>query len=109
MKLELKAFNVIFENWGDDIDDFFLNCQIDIGYENKQGAEVYSLDVISSKRLSKIIKGTQVEIGKGYFITNDYSKITIIETVKRIINTINSTKSSDNQFFDLEHYFRSHD
>ena len=49
MKLEVKAYNVINEIW-EDIDDFFLSCQVDIGFKDEIGAEIYSFDIISPKK-----------------------------------------------------------
>lgn len=107
MKLVVKAFNIIYEDWGEDIEDFFLSCQVDIGLDNKSGTEIYSLDLVSPKRLEKLIVGGQIEVGKGYFILVDYNEKAICDRIEKLIN--NDTLLNDNVFENISQYFKSHD
>lgn len=106
MKLEIKAFNIIYEDWGENTEDFFVTCQVDIGFVNQVGAEIYNLDVISPERLKKLVSGSCIEIGRGYFITDDFNQTAIYNTIERLIN-IETTAEGD-IFNNIGKYFRNH-
>lgn len=108
MKIEIKAYNLLFEDWGDEVDDFFLSCQVDIGFVGEVGSEIYSFDVISPKRLDKVLNNTKIEIGKGYFIMSDYNKNIIIQAIESIANG-NDTSDRMKVFNNIRQYFRSQD
>ncbi len=109
MKLEIKAYNVIYQDWGEEVDDFYLLCQIDIGLEHRLGSEIYSLDIISPKRLLRLVQGNSIEIGKGYFITSDYNQNKIRERIDKIIKSFDIIDENDvfSVFDKIEVYFRS--
>lgn len=106
MKLEIKAYNVINEIW-DDIDDFFLSCQIDIGFKDEIGVEVYSFDIVSPKKLQKMLVNDEVEIGKGYFIMNDYNKNSVCDKIGKLIDREISEESKYDVFDEISVYFRT--
>lgn len=106
MKLEIKAFNIIYEDWGNNIEDFFLSCEVAIGFTNQVGSEIYSLDVISPERLKKLVIGSNIEIGRGYFITSDFNQRAVCDTIERLINIELAAES--NIFESISKYFRNH-
>lgn len=107
MKLEIKAFNIISEDWGEEIDDFFLSCQVDIGFKDEIGAEIYSLDVVSPKRLLGLVVGDEVEIGKGYFIMADYNKNSICKRIEKLIDREILEDNKFKVFDEISSYFKS--
>lgn len=107
MKLEIKAFNIISEDWGEDIDDFFISCQVDIGFKDEIGAEIYSLDIVSPKRLLGLVVGNEVEIGKGYFITADYNKNLICSKIEKLIDRKILEDNKYDIFDEISVYFRA--
>ncbi len=84
--LERKAFTIVYEDWGDEINDFYISFQVDIGPRDIIGAsDMFSFNVVSTTRLRKIIEYTELEVGRGYLIMNEYNLARIQETVDRII------------------------
>lgn len=107
IKLEIKAFNIIGEDWGEDINDFFISCQVDIGFKYEMGSEIYVLDVISPKRLLRLVEENDIEIGKGYFIMADYNKNLILKKIEKLIDKDISEDNKYNVFNEISVYFRS--
>ncbi|WP_251862293.1 Imm8 family immunity protein [Clostridium sp. Marseille-Q2269] len=106
MKLEIKAYNVINEIW-DDIDDFFISCQVDIGFKDEIGAEIYSFDIVSPKKLQKMLVRDAVEIGKGYFIMNDYNKNSVCNKIEKLIDRKISEDNKYDIFDEVSVYFKN--
>lgn len=106
MKLEIKAYNVINEIW-DDIDDFFISCQVDIGFKDEIGAEIYSFDIVSPKKLQKMLVRDTVEIGKGYFIMNDYNKNSVCNKIEKLIDRKISEDNKYDIFDEVSVYFKN--
>ncbi|MCC3381255.1 Imm8 family immunity protein [Paenibacillus farraposensis] len=86
IKPQLVSFTVISEEWGDDIEDFAVDVQIDIGPYNSEGADTFSFRVISPKRLEQYLDGNNVEIGRGIFIMKDYNIGAIQSQVNRLLD-----------------------
>ena len=106
MKLEIKAYNVINEIW-DDIDEFFISCQVDIGFKNELGAEIYSFDIVSPKKLQKMLMGDSVEIGKGYFIMNDYNRNSVLNKIEKLIDRKILEDNKYDIFDEISVYFKT--
>lgn len=106
MKLEIKAYNVINEIW-DDIDEFFISCQVDIGFKDEMGVEIYSLDIVSPKKLQKMLVRDSVEIGKGYFIMNDYNRNSVLNRIEKLIDRKITEDNKDDIFDEIGVYFRN--
>lgn len=82
----IKALTKGFEDWGDDIDDFYVSYELDVGpKEIKCAADLFNFTVVSPKRLEKMVCDGNVEIGRGYFIMTDFNETSIRATVERII------------------------
>ncbi|ARU60011.1 hypothetical protein CBW65_02225 [Tumebacillus avium] len=86
IKPQLISFTVTSEDWGDDIENFAVDVQIDIGPYNTEGADTFSFRVISPKRLELYLDGNNVEIGRGIFIMKDYNIGAIQFQVNRLLD-----------------------
>ncbi|MBE4906965.1 hypothetical protein IMZ08_02695 [Bacillus luteolus] len=70
----LQSSHIRYDEWGEEPDDFYVCLEAFIGEEDKEGSEVFTFHVISPKRLLKNSKDTlEIEVGRGYLITSDYS------------------------------------
>ncbi|WP_456289442.1 immunity 8 family protein [Paenibacillus sp. AK002] len=85
IKPVLVSFTVISEEWGDDIENFAVEIQLDIGPYNSEGADTFSFRVVSPKKLEQYLDGNSVEFGRGIFIMKDYNIKNIQSEVKRLI------------------------
>lgn len=80
----IKSIIVSYENWGEEYDDFLITVEADIGPENEMGAETFTFNVISPKRLSHMGMEGEIQLGRGLLIMNDYN----YEQVKQRIATL---------------------
>ena len=79
----IKTFVKMMEDWGEDVDDFYISYEVGIGPSEIDGAfDAFSLDIISPKRLEKVLVNGGAMIPRGYMITSDFN-------VKEIENEIN--------------------
>ncbi|MEC0232975.1 Imm8 family immunity protein [Paenibacillus kribbensis] len=104
--LVIKALTKIFEDWGDDIDDFYITYHVDIGPKEISGAsDLFSFELISPKRLDRMVGQGSIIIGRGHIITSDFNEKKLEETLSNIIN-----KCSDDDINKANHnlskYFR---
>jgi len=66
---------------------FCISFQVDIGCEDILGsADMFTFDVVSPTRLEKIVEDTNIEIGRGYLIMNDFNVNYIESMVNNIIS-----------------------
>ncbi|MNC39710.1 hypothetical protein D3C75_883800 [compost metagenome] len=104
--LVIKALTQVYEDWGEDVDDFFITFQVDIGCKEIVGsADMFTFDVVTPKRLEKIIADSSVEIGRGYIFMNDFN----VKFVESLVNTIISKCQNDDYNLamkDISKYFR---
>ncbi|WP_311079290.1 Imm8 family immunity protein [Paenibacillus polymyxa] len=85
--LIIKALTKIYEDWGEDIDDFYITYSIDIGPSEINGAsDMFSFELISPKRLDRMADQGDIIIGHGHFIAKDFNENTLEATLNRIIN-----------------------
>ncbi|MBP2246217.1 Imm8 family immunity protein [Paenibacillus xylanexedens] len=104
--LVIKALTRIYENWGDDIDDFYITYHIDIGPKEIEGAsDLFSFELISPKRLYKMVDHGDVIIGHGHMITSDFNENKLEKTLSRIINKCEND-DINKAYNDLSKYFR---
>lgn len=102
----VKAITNINEDWGEEADDFFISYQVDVGLENVLGAtDMFSFDVISPKRLSKMLESTYIEVGRGLLLMNDFDQNKVINTVERLVKISQEEKEEDT-LSNLSKYFR---
>ncbi|WP_047154920.1 Imm8 family immunity protein [Aneurinibacillus tyrosinisolvens] len=105
--VELKALTIINEEWGEGEDDFIVFLQIDIGEITIDApSDLFTINVVSPRRLSKILKESEIEIGHGYFIMNDFNFSIIERKILRIIE-ISQNKSYEKSICILSKYFRN--
>ncbi|WP_232699183.1 Imm8 family immunity protein [Brevibacillus daliensis] len=102
----VKAITNVNEYWGEEADDFLISYQVDVGLENILGStDMFSFEVISTKRLSKIVESTHLEIGRGLLIMNDYDHGKVVTTVERIIN-LSQEEEDEETLLNISKYFR---
>lgn len=102
----IKAMTKGFEDWGDDVDDFFVSFQLDIGPKEIIGESyLYTIDIISPKRLQNMIQEDESEIGRGYLILTDYNEKVIRNAVESIVRKCN-TNDYEKAYTSLSKYFR---
>ncbi|WP_279232961.1 Imm8 family immunity protein [Hathewaya histolytica] len=89
------------------MDVFFLSCQVDIGFKYEIGAEIYSFDIVSPKKLKKMLVRDEVEIGKGYFIMNDYNKRSVCNKIEKLIDGEVSENNKHDIFNEISVYFKN--
>ena len=82
----IKALTKVFENWGEDEEDFFVSYQVDIGLsEIDFGSDMFSFDVVSPKRLSSIIESLGSQFGHGFIIMNDFQQSNVHELITKLV------------------------
>lgn len=102
----IKALTRAFEDWGDDVDDFYVTHQINIDPKEINGAsDLFSFDLISPKRLDRMIGHGDIIIGRGHMITSDFNENKLEELLSRIINKC-SDDDINKVYINLSKYFR---
>lgn len=102
----IKAMTKGFEDWGNDADDFFVSFQLDIGPKEINGESyLYTVDIISPKRLQNTIQEGESEIGRGYIILTDYNENVIRSSIENIVKKCN-TDNNEKAYASLSKYFR---
>jgi Immunity protein 8 len=85
----LKGIDVMCDDWGEEPDDFYvcLDAYISEGESNNPYEyELFRFHIISSKRLAKNLNDTlEIDIGRGYLITSDYSLPRIESKIKQLL------------------------
>lgn len=87
MKFKLENINVIKEDFGEAYDDFWANIEIDISGSGEQGAESFSVNIVSVARLKKIAEGSPL-LGKGIIICKDYDEKAIRDILDNLVKAI---------------------
>ncbi|MBW0933819.1 MULTISPECIES: Imm8 family immunity protein [Priestia] len=86
--LSLELFNLtsIDEVWGDDPQDFWIELEADIGIKNDEdSAEIFTIYAVSPLRLNTMLETADIELGRGFFIMNDFNIKKIEERLKKLI------------------------
>lgn len=91
----IKSINVSFEEWGDEYDDFWITIEFDIGPTEGMGADVFTFNVTSPKRLGKIVALGEVESGRGLLIMNDYNFEKVTKLVSDLLKGIQQNTWSE--------------
>lgn len=82
----LKNTTILCDEWGEEPDDFYVCLEAFIGEVDKEGLEVFRFHIISPKRLLKHSKDNlEIEIGRGYLITGDYSLPRIKSKIEHLL------------------------
>lgn len=104
--LIIKVLTRDFEDWGEDVDDFYVCFQVGIGCKDILGSgDMFTFEVVSPKRLGRIIQDSNIEIGRGYLIMNDFNIKHIESTVNHIISKCQNA-DYDLAMKELSKYFR---
>ncbi|WP_028391113.1 Imm8 family immunity protein [Bacillus cihuensis] len=73
----LSGTHIMHSDWCNEPDDFYICLDVFIGEQgekNSHSFEVFRIEIISPKRLVKKLSDTiEIELGRGCFITSDYS------------------------------------
>jgi len=104
MEWILKELTRLHEEWKEP-DDFYLLFQACIGPKDANGSEVFSFEVVSPKRLERIISKSRIEVGRGYLIMNDFDINLVETTVNRLIK-ISQNNDIDKLINNLSKFFR---
>ncbi len=107
MEVRLGALTKLHEDW-QAIDNFYLFFQLDVEFEdNKKGFELFSLTVVSPKRLEALMPENGIELGRGYIIMNNFDMQLLEKKINNIIEactreTIDKTIVNLSKFFIYE-------
>lgn len=107
MKFYIDEINLVSEQWGNDVDDFFHQAHCEVKCQDSPGGEAFIVNIVSPKALQKEIstaEGFAYEIGKGLFIVNDYDKNSISKALQKLIDGGNA-ESWDSLCSYLKRYF----
>ncbi|MFD0619151.1 Imm8 family immunity protein [Paenibacillus sp. GCM10027629] len=92
---ELKFTHVMSEEWIDS-DDFYICLDAFVGEVNCEGTEVFRFHIVSPKRLLRVLEGSnEIEIGRGYLITTDYSHSKIEARLSTLLRNCGRTTWDD--------------
>ncbi|WP_025723419.1 Imm8 family immunity protein, partial [Paenibacillus polymyxa] len=79
--LIIKALTKMYDDWGEDIDDFYITYSIEIGPSEINGAsDMFSFELVSPKRLDRMTDQGDIIIGHGHFIAKDFNENTLKAT-----------------------------
>ncbi len=107
MKFQIHKINIISENWGDDIDDFFVQAHCEIRSIDEPGGEAFMANIVSPKALQKEIDSQDsfsYEFGRGYLIVNDFDKNNILEALQKLMEGSNANNWDELSSY-IEKYF----
>jgi len=103
MKFEIENINVISSDFGESLEDFWITLDVDIFEKGKSGAETFSINIVSLKRLARLLENGSF-LGRGMIFCEHYEESNIVNILKNLLNKIDATKWPDfiNEF---ERYF----
>ena len=102
----IKTFVKMMEEWGEDVDDFYVSYEVGIGPSEIKGAfEMFYIDIISPKRLEKVLVNGGVMIPRGYMITSDFNAKEIENKINNIIKKC-EMENLDETYYNISKYFR---
>jgi hypothetical protein len=82
----LHDTHILHNEWGEEPDDFYVYLEAYIGEEGERGSEVFRFHIISPKRLLVHSKDIlEIEVGRGYLITGDFSLPRIETKIKQLL------------------------
>ncbi|MDD6795989.1 MAG: Imm8 family immunity protein [Clostridiaceae bacterium] len=102
----IKTFVKMMEEWGEDTDDFYVSYEVGIGPKEINGAfEVFNVDIISPKRLEKVLENGGVIIPRGYMITSDFNVNEIEGKINKIIKKC-EMDNLDDTYYNISKFLR---
>lgn len=85
MKFEISSLNIISSDYSNLEDDFWVNLQVDISEIGGEGAEVFNINVVGCGRISKIIEGNNILMGRGIIIAKNFTSQLVINIIEDLI------------------------
>ncbi|WP_239297678.1 Imm8 family immunity protein [Paenibacillus sp. ACRRY] len=83
------------EEWVD-LEEFYVCIDAFIGEVGSKGSEVFRFYIVSPKWLLKALENSdEIELGRGYLITSDYSISKVEYRIKTIIGNCQKTSWDD--------------
>lgn len=83
---ELFCLTIMDEDWGEEVDDFWIEIEADIGIKgDSDSAEVFTVYVTSPRRLRDMVEKSGLEIARGLFIMRDFNIKSVEECLKKIL------------------------
>ena len=102
----IKTFVKMMEDWGEDVDDFYISYEVGIGPSEIDGAfDAFSLDIISPKRLEKVLVNGGAMIPRGYIITCDFNVKEIENEINKIIKKC-EVEDMDDTYHNISKFLR---
>lgn len=103
--IEVKAITKSFESWGNEIDDFYVSFEVDVGLKSITfSSELFCFDVVSPRRIANMLEDQEIELGHGIMIMNDFNQELVKNKIKELVE-----KSCDNteqkSYMNLSKYF----
>jgi hypothetical protein len=83
--IPLGFLTKIYEDWGG-LNDFYIIFQVNSESLNNGISPVFYFEVVSPERLELIVNESNIEIGRGYIIMNDFDINHLEKNVKDIIS-----------------------
>jgi hypothetical protein len=104
--LIIKALTKMHEDWGEDIDDFYITYHVDVGPKEINGAsDLFSFELVSPKKLNRMLNQGDMVIGRGYLIASDFNIRVLEATINRIIKRCEDD-DIEKAYNNLSKYFR---
>lgn len=95
----------IYEDW-EGPDDFYIIFRVNLeSFLNKNISKIFYFELVSPKRLKQIVNKSNIVIGKGYIIMNDFD-INCLEKKIRDIISICKTNAPDGTLNNLSEIFK---
>lgn len=106
MMIMIKTFIKMMEEWGEDVDDFYISYEVGIGPSEIDGAfEAFYLDIISPKRLEKVLMNGGIIVPRGYMITSDFNVNEVELQINKIIKKCEKQNLGDT-YYNLSKFLR---
>lgn len=102
----IKTFDKMIEDWGEDVDDFYVSYDVGIGpSEIDNSYELFYLDIISPKRLESVLVDGGLMFPRGYMITSDFNVKEIENEINKIIKRC-EMKDLDDTYYNISKFLR---
>lgn len=88
MEFEAHKISIINQNWGGDVDEFFIQAHCEVRQKDTPGGEAFNINIVSPKFLVKELGSSDsaYEYGRGYLFTTDYDERSILSEIQKLID-----------------------
>lgn len=106
MNFEVYQISIIFQNWGDDPDVFFIQAQFEIRQIGNVGGESFALKVVSPKAFGNEFGNDlfEYEFGRGYFFSNEFDETKVLASIQKLVDRIDAN-SWEKLIVEVDKYF----